>query len=207
MTRPLAPRSLPASTMTVSPFFTFIDGVFFFGVLLSAMSEHLRGERDDPHEPLVAELPADGAEDARPAGVAAVADDDRGVLVEADVGTVRTTALLHRADDDGLDHVALLDPGSGQRVLHGADDDVADARVASPGTAEHPDAEDLLCSGVVGDSQPRLLLDHVPTPMPSKCSRGAAGVPVRPDSRQDGHGQSQRIPAPRAVRSMEDSRP
>src|SRR3954465_3419073 len=127
-------------------------------------SQHLRGERDDPHEALVAELTADGAEDARPARVAAVADDDRGVLVEADVGTVGTTALLHRADDDGLDHVTALDTGTGQRVLDGRDDDVTDARVASPGAAEHPDAEDLLRTGVVGDSQSRLLLAHVQPP-------------------------------------------
>src|SRR6185312_6017475 len=91
ITRPLAPLSLPARTTTVSPFFTFIDGGFFLSVafLTVAMSEHLRCQRDDPHEALVAKLPAHGAEDARPAGVAAVADDHRGVLVEADVGTVR----------------------------------------------------------------------------------------------------------------------
>src|SRR3712207_8411781 len=91
------------------------------------------------------------AEDARNARVAAVADDERGVLVEADVGAVRTTTLLRGADDDGLDDVTPLDPCTRQRVLHGGDDDVADARVASPGTAEHPDAEDLLRTGVVGE--------------------------------------------------------
>src|SRR3954454_10066877 len=121
MTRPFAPLSLPDSTRTVSPFLTFIDGAFArlvaaFAFAWPPWSQHLRGERDDPHEALVAQFPTDGAEDARPARVAAVADDDRGVLVEADVGTVRTTALLHRADDDGLDHVTPLDPGTGQRV-------------------------------------------------------------------------------------------
>src|SRR5207237_950100 len=35
------------------------------------------------------------------------------------------------------------------------------------------DAEDLLRTGVVGDPQSRLLLDHVPTPMSSFCSIGA----------------------------------
>src|SRR3954465_7780024 len=137
-------------------------------------SQHLRGERDDPHEPLVAELTADGTEDARPARVAAVTDDHRGVLVEADVGTVRTTALLHRADDDCLDHVTPLDPGTGQGVLHGGDDDVADARVATPRAAEHPDAEDLLRTRVVGDTQSRLLLDHVQ--LPNTCGDSRAGT-------------------------------
>ena len=40
-------------------------------------------------------------------------------------------------------------------------DDVADAGVAPTGAAEHADAQDLLGSGVVGDLQPRLLLDHL----------------------------------------------
>src|SRR3712207_4709841 len=137
------------------------------------MSQHLRRERDDPHEALVAELPADGAEDARPARVAAVADDHRGVLVEADVGAVGTTALLHGAHDDGLDHVTALHTGAGQRVLHRGDDDVTDARVASPRAAEHPDAENLLRTGVVGDTQSRLLLDHVQ--LPNTCGDSRAG--------------------------------
>ena len=92
--------------------------------------------------------------------VTAVADEDGGVLVEADVGAVRATALLDGAHDHGLDDVALLDAGTGQRVLHRADDDVADPGIAPTGAAEHPDAQDLLGTGVVGDAQPRLLLNH-----------------------------------------------
>src|SRR3712207_3651045 len=42
-------------------------------LVVSHGSQHLRSERDDPHEALVAELPADRAEDARTARVAAVA--------------------------------------------------------------------------------------------------------------------------------------
>jgi len=43
--------------------------------------QHLRRERDDPHEPLVAQFAADRAEDAGPARLAVVLDDDRGVLL------------------------------------------------------------------------------------------------------------------------------
>src|SRR3954470_8745403 len=98
--------------MTRSPFLIFI-----------AMSEHLRSERDDAHEPLVAELPADRAEDARATRVATVTNDDRGVLVEADVGTVRPAALLGGAHDDGLDDLTLLDVAAGDGVLRRGDDD------------------------------------------------------------------------------------
>ena len=37
-----------------------------------------------------------------------VIDDDRGVLVEPDVGTVLAADLLRGPDDHGLGHVALL---------------------------------------------------------------------------------------------------
>src|SRR5689334_12576257 len=119
------------------------------------MSDHLRGERDDAHEALLAELTADRAEDTGAARLAAVGPQDHGrVLVELDVGTVGAPALLDRTHDHGLDHVALLDVAAGDRVLDGGDDDIADAGVAAPGAAEHPDAEDLLRTGVVGDLEP-----------------------------------------------------
>src|SRR6478735_2864135 len=103
-------------TWTVSPF-------------LIRMSEHLRCQRDDLHEALVAQLAADRAEDTRPTRLAIRPQDDRGVLVEADVGTVDAATLLDGAHHDGLDHVALLDVATRDGVLDGGDDDVADARV------------------------------------------------------------------------------
>src|SRR2546421_535697 len=113
--------------------------------------QHLRGRRDDLHEPLLPQLPADRAEDAGAAGVATVPDQDSGVLVEADVGTIGAPALLRRTDHDRLDDVALLHTRTRQGVLDGADDDVADRRVAPTRAAQHADAEQLLGAGVVGD--------------------------------------------------------
>src|SRR5215213_2474376 len=101
---------------------------------------------------------------SRPTGpkmrVPIVLQDHRGVLVELDVGAVAAPPLLHRPHDDSLDDLALLAVAAGDRVLDRGHDDVADAGVPTSGTAEHPDAQDLLGSGVVGDLQPRLLLDH-----------------------------------------------
>src|ERR1044072_3302192 len=77
MTLPSAPLSLPAMTRTVSPFLMF-----------TLISEHLRGQRNDLHELLLAQLPTHGAEDARAAGLAIGLEDHGGVLVEADVGPV-----------------------------------------------------------------------------------------------------------------------
>jgi hypothetical protein len=85
---------------------------------------------------------------------------DNRVLVEADVGPVGTPTLLHRAHDDRLHDVTLLHVATGDGVLDGGDDDVTDAGVAPTRATEHTDAEDLLRTGVVGDLESRLLLDH-----------------------------------------------
>src|SRR5256885_10091343 len=148
MTFPLAPLSLPAMTTTVSPFLTFT-------------SHHLRSQRDDLHVALPPQLAPDRAEDARTARIAALLDDDGGVLVELDVRAVGPPLLLGGTDDDRPDDVALLHAGARDGVLDGGHDDVADARVPPAGAAEYPDAQDLPGSGVVGDAQSRLLLDHV----------------------------------------------
>src|SRR3954454_5320735 len=147
-------------TWTVSPFL----------MRSFAISEHLRSQRNDLHELLVTQLATHRAEDAGTPGVAVGAQDDSCVLVEADVRAVGATALLDGPDDDGLDDVALLDVAAGDRVLDGGDDDVADAGVAAARTSEHADAQDLLGTRVVGDSQPRLLLDHFSFPSSRRFS-------------------------------------
>src|SRR3978361_2570370 len=131
MTLPFAPLSLPAMTRTVSPFLTFI------------WLQHLRRERDDPHEPVVAQLAADRAEDAGPARLAVVLDADRGVRGELDVRTVRAALLLAGAHHHGLDDVAALDPGRRDGLLHGGHDDVADPRAAAGRGPQHTGAHDV----------------------------------------------------------------
>src|SRR5262249_29292433 len=129
--------------------------------LLDLHLEHLRRQRDDPHEALLPQLATDRAEDARAPRVTAVPDQHRRVLVEADIGAIAAAALLAGAHHDRLDDIALLHAGAGKGILHGRHDDVTDARVSPAAAAEHTDAEDLLCTRVVGDLEPRLLLDHV----------------------------------------------
>src|SRR5687768_15388902 len=125
MTLPSTPLSLPAMTRTWSPFLMLTD------LLLDAISEHLRSERDDAHELLVAQLAAHRAEDAGSARVAVGLEQHGGVLVELDVRAVGTTALLDGAHDDGLDDLALLDVAARDRVLDGGDDRVADTGVTT----------------------------------------------------------------------------
>src|SRR4051812_38134921 len=136
ITLPSAPLSLPAITLTVSPFLIFIE--------CFPISKHLRSQRDDLHEPLVAQLAAHGAEDARAARLAVLAQDHRGVLVELDVRAVGPPALLAGADYHCPDDVPLLQVASGDGVLDRADDDVTDTGVATSGATEHADAQDFL---------------------------------------------------------------
>src|SRR5699024_5444396 len=156
ITLPSTPLSLPAMTRTWSPFLMF-----------TLISQHLRGKRDDAHEPLLPQLAAHRAEDAGTPRLTVASEDHGGVLVEPDVRAVRPAALLRCADNDGTDEIALLHVDTGDRILDGGDDGVADPRVAATGSAQHTDAQDLLGSGVVGDLEPRLLLDHRLTPVVS----------------------------------------
>src|SRR4051794_13950502 len=149
MTLPVLPLSLPAMTTTLSSARSF-----------AGISEHLRGERDDLHEPAVAQLARHRAEDARAARVVLGVDDHRGVLVEGDVGAVVAPELLLRAHDDRLDDVALLDRPLRVGLLDRGHDGVPHARVATARAAHHADAEDLAGARVVGHPQARLVLDH-----------------------------------------------
>src|SRR5215207_10050688 len=153
ITEPVTPLSLPAMTLTWSPFLMLMEPA------LRAISEHLRCERNDAHELLVAKLTPDGTEDARAARVAVGLEDHGCVLVELDVRAIRTTALLDGAHDDSLDDITLLDVSAGDGVLDSGDDRVADARVAPTRATEDTDAQDLLGTGVVGDLESRLLLN------------------------------------------------
>src|SRR5215218_4895201 len=128
--------------------------------ILSAMSEHLRGERDDLHEVAVAQLAGHRAEDAGATWVVAVVDQDGGVLVEGDIGPVVPPELLLRSHDHGGHDLALLHGAVRNRLLHGTDDDVAHARVAAVAAPAHADAQDLARARVVSHLQPGLLLDH-----------------------------------------------
>src|SRR6266496_2199668 len=124
------------------------------------MSDHLRRERHDLHELLLAQLAAHRAEDARRAGLALVGDQHGRVLVEPDVGAVLAPRLLGRAHDHGPHHLALLDLAGGDGVLDGDDHDVAQPAVAALGAAQDPDHERGARARVVRDLQDRFLLYH-----------------------------------------------
>src|SRR5436305_5915489 len=131
------------------------------------MSDHLRRERHDLHEPLLAQLATHRPEDAPGAGLALIGDEHRGVLVEPDVGAVLAPRLLRGAHDHALHHLALLDLPGGDGVLDRHHHDVAQTPVATFRAAQHADHERAARARVVRDLEYRFLLDHVPPSPPS----------------------------------------
>jgi hypothetical protein len=123
--------------------------------------QHLRRERHDLHVALLAQLPRDGAEDVGGRRLPGVVDQDRGVLVEADIGAVLAPGLLGRPDDHRLGYVALLHLAGRDRVLDGHHHGVAEAGVPALAAAQHPDHQRLAGARVVGDAENGLLLNHV----------------------------------------------
>ena len=66
-------------------------------------------------------------------------DENGGVLVETDVGAVRAADALGGADDNGLDHIALLDAATRGGLADAGDDDVAHVAVLALGAAKNTD--------------------------------------------------------------------
>src|SRR5207244_609734 len=129
-TRPCLPLSLPAITSTLSFRLILVPAINSLilddlvapepdsGILWckpdsqhrakrSSLLDNLGRQRDDLEELLLAELAGDGAEDAGSDRLIDVVDDDSGVLVEANIGTVFAAIFFARADDHGLDDLTL----------------------------------------------------------------------------------------------------
>src|SRR5437879_5857489 len=128
------------------------------------MSDDLRRQRHDLHEPFLPQLAAHRPEDARRPRLPLVGDEHGGVLVEADVGAILALGLLGRPHDDRPRHLALLDLAGGDGRLDRDHDDVPEAAVAALGPAEHADHEGGARPRVVRDPDDRFLLDHARLP-------------------------------------------
>src|SRR5699024_3066146 len=121
-------------------------------------------------------------EDTGSAGVGAVtSEDDGGVLIKADVGAVEAAGLFPGTDDDAGHHFALLDVAAGDGVLDSGDEPVADSCIAASRSAQHADDKDLLGTGVIGNLQPRFLLNHLVSPIVLRDSQ--TPPPTSPSTR------------------------
>jgi hypothetical protein len=118
--------------------------------LLNANSS-LRCQRNDLHEPALAQFASYGPEDPGADGFALSIDQDRSVIVEPDERAICPANALGCAHDNRSANLALLHPRVGHRILHRNHDDVSNRRVTPPGSSEHADARNLARSRVVCD--------------------------------------------------------
>src|ERR1700730_870717 len=187
-TFPRLPRSLPATTTTVSPFRTC-------AMAMAVSSDDFRSKRDNLRELAVAQLARHGAEDARAHGVVVRLEEDDGVAVEAYVGAVLAADLLHRAHDHCPGHLALLHRPVRHRLLDGDDHDVAQGGVALVGAAQDADALRLLGARVVRDVEHASRLDHgalsvfltTPGSGPDGCATASLSTTVGSPRSAPGH--------------------
>src|SRR6056297_1450300 len=150
---PSLPLSLPARTITLSPFLSF-----------AAILQHLRGERDDFHELLGAQLAHDRPEDTGTDRFIVVVQDNSRVAVKADGGAIFAADFLGGAHADGLADVTLLHATARDGFLDGHDNDVAHRRISALGTTQNLDALNPASTGVVSNIQIGLHLDHMVSP-------------------------------------------
>ncbi len=78
--------------------------------------------------------------------------DDRGIIVKADVGTVRSVNPFLGANDDRAYNILFLDDPARRSTFHRGDDDVADVAGLAERTAQHFDTHDFFgAAAVVGN--------------------------------------------------------
>src|SRR3954468_4816056 len=149
----------------------FRHASFLTGRLARPVLQDLRSERDDLHEPPLAELARHRPEDTGPDRLVVVVHQHGGVAVEADVAAVAAALLLGRPHDHGLDDLPLLHRAVRRRFLHRRLDDAAEPGVGAARPANRVDYRDLARAGVVGDVQDGTHLNHVLSPRTARTVR------------------------------------
>src|SRR5437867_6961930 len=120
MILPRLPRSVPATTTTSSPFLTWN-----FAINLN----NFRGQRNDLHEFLFAQLARDRPEDARAPRIIFFVDNHNGVGIKAQVGPIRAADWCFGPHDDSRDNFTFFDRAIRGGFLDMGLDDVAHSRV------------------------------------------------------------------------------
>lgn len=142
------------------------DGVALFNVKFNESQDepsflkNFGSEGDNFHEIFIAKFASDGSENTSAARSFIVFDDDGGIFVETDIGTVLTAKALFGANDDGLNNVALFNLAAGSGGFNGGNDDVADIGIATEGAAEHANAHNFFSAGIIADVKSGLLLNQ-----------------------------------------------
>src|SRR5579859_5974110 len=121
---------------------------------------NFRSERDDLRELLLAQLSCHRPEHAGADGLICIVDQNRGVIVKADVGAILAARLLAHANDDALHDFSFLDLAFRRGFFHRRGDNVAESGFQSGIAADGQNAHQLSRAGIVGHRQPGSHLNH-----------------------------------------------
>src|SRR5215472_14822374 len=141
-TLPVLPRSFPVITMTLS--FLRICTLFSRSSL-----EHFRRQGNNFQKFLRPQLARHRAENARANGFLLIVDQNGGVIIEADVGSVRPSYLLCRSNYYRFGYFTLFYLGVRDRFFYGYHNDVADRSILPFAAAQHLDALDFARAGII----------------------------------------------------------
>ncbi|CUW92332.1 hypothetical protein AGR1C_Cc40458 [Agrobacterium fabacearum TT111] len=131
--------------------------------------QYFRSQRDDLHVVLGAKFARNRSEDTGADGLFLVVDKNGCVIIETDDAAVSATDVLGGANDNRLHHIALLDAAARNSFLDGNDNNVANRSIFALRAAQHLDAHDTTCAGIIRHVEVCLHLNHVRSP--SCCYR------------------------------------
>src|SRR6185312_3872348 len=150
-TVPRRRRSRPARTMTSSPLRMFC--------MIGSLQDFGR-QGHDLHELLGAQFARDRSEDARADGLELGVEQYSRVTAKADQRAILAAHALGGTHHHGVVDFAFFDAPARGRFFDGHLDDVANRGITALRAAQHLDAHDGTCTGVVGHVQRGLHLDH-----------------------------------------------
>src|SRR5690606_2053034 len=143
--------SRPVSTMTSSP-------LRIFSMMRSL--QHFGSQRHDLHELLGTQFARDRSEDTSADGFQLGVEENGGIATELDQRTVFTANALSGTHHYCVVDFAVLGASAGSRFLGTLRDDVTDGGITTLRGAQHLDAHERPCAGVVGHVERGLHLDH-----------------------------------------------
>src|SRR5258708_4604221 len=125
---------------------------------------NLRSQGNNLGKFLFAQFASHRAENARADRFARVINQDRGIVVEADVRAIAAPALFAHAHNHRFHYRALFYLAFRSGFLYRRGNDVAEARFQAHVAADRQNAHQLACAGIVRHRQPGPHLNHCSAP-------------------------------------------
>src|SRR6185295_9363526 len=160
-TFPDLPRSRPAITTTTSP----LRIRFFFNACFCIPSsppslQHFRRKGNNLHKFLPSEFTSNRPKDTGPNGIPILIDQDTGIPIKLDVGTIFSSHLLGCSHDHGTAHIALLDRCRGNGFFDSHYHNVSERGIATSGSTQYMKTHGLFGTRVIGHVHVCIALNH-----------------------------------------------